>query len=127
MSYKKGMSKAKFKATMRMFWTERWKYERTPEEWVNDLQRTSGVVWSSGSIIDNPTYSPAPWGKRAEDLLFSAVDKLVLERKIFKKQGERMKEMIASEDKENVLVAIQIMAGLKPKKFKIIKVNEEYE
>lgn len=114
MSYKKGLSKTRFKQTMRMFWTERWRYQRTPEEWVESVHTDTGV-WYSGpdrNVIN------APFGRRASDLLFSAVDKLVLERKLLKASGENMKEMIVSPDRENALVAIQIMAALKPKKFK---------
>jgi len=111
MSYKKGLSKSRFKQTMRMFWTERWKYERTPEEWVECLNYKS--TYSS-----ELAWKRFPYGKRATDLLFSALDKLVLERKLTKEQGENLKEMIESPDRENALVAITVMATVKPKKFK---------
>ena len=114
MSYRKGLSKSAYKNKMRMFWTTKWRYQRTPEEWLDaiKLDAINTYLWEA---------------TRNRNLLNDAVDKLVLERKLLDKQGIRMKEMIASPDKENVLLAIQIMAGLKPKKFKIIKVNEEYE
>jgi len=126
MSYKKGMLKAKFKQTMRMFWTERWKYERSVEEWVDSLSGPE-VIWSTptGNVsVHTPHYVSVPLGYRAKDLLFSAIDKLVLERKLLKQQGESLKKMIESPDPENALVAVTIMATLKPRKFKKI-INQE--
>jgi len=116
MSYKKGLSKTRFKASMRMFWTEKWKYEKTPEEWVEAL-KSEPESRRHGSRMIPPGM---PQGKRAEDLLFSAIDKLVLERKLLKEQSKNLKEMLSSPDPENTLVAITIMAALKPKKFKKI-------
>jgi hypothetical protein len=124
MSYKKGMSKARFKATMRMFWTERWKYERTPEEWVQSLSG-SQVWWSTPgtSQAPSPQYI-SPYGSKSSDLLFSALDKLVLEKKLNKLEGENMKKMIAGTP-EDAFIALTIMATLKPKKFKRTPKNTE--
>jgi hypothetical protein len=102
------MNKAKHKKKHSMFWPEGWRYYKTVEEWIDSLY--DGAFSS--------TYQRDVYRDLIKDLLFSAIDQLVLERKILKQQGERMKEMIASPDKENALLAIQIMAGLKPRKFK---------
>lgn len=117
MSYKKGMSKAKFKATMRMFWTERWRYERTVDDWVNSLSGAQ-VVWSTRGIsrVPNPYYI-SPYGSKASDLLFSACDKLVLEKKLTKLEAENLKKMIEGTS-EDAYIAISAMAIMKPKKFK---------
>lgn len=119
MSYKNGMSKTQFKNYMRMFWTEKWRYGRSVEEWVNSLNDK----WSGTSL--GKDIRQTPYGQRAQDMLFSAIDKLVLEKKIFKIQGENLKTMIKSSDRENAILAIQIMHGLKPKKFKKIPKNTE--
>lgn len=114
MSYKRGLSKSRFKDSMRMFWTNKWKYERTPEEWVESLRYDN--IWSSPASLKVPVGTP--YGTRSRDLLSSAIDKLVLEKKMLKDEGERLQEMINSPDLENALVAITIMAQKKPKKFK---------
>jgi len=108
MTYKKGMSKAKFKHSMSNFWPTRWQYSKTVEEWVHALHDGAFSSTQQREVYRN----------LIKDLLFSAIDKLVLERKLLKQQGKNMKEMISSPDPENALVAITIMAALKPKKFK---------
>ena len=123
MSYKKGLSKAKFKQTMRMFWTERWKYERTPEDWVISIHGPH-IRGSNKGVYAQGSKALPPWAGRATDLLFSAIDKLVLERKLLKQQAKNLKEMLSSPDPENALVAVTIMATLKPRKFKKI-INQE--
>ena len=100
------MTKSKYKQSMRMFWTTKWRYERTPEEWVE---------W----ITVVPTYERT----RNKTLIIDAISKLVLEKKITKQESENLNKMIDSPDKENVLLAITIMAQLKPKKFKKITLN----
>jgi hypothetical protein len=111
MTYKKGLSKTKFKNTMRMFWTQRWKYERTPEDWVDSLTQDGIQYWNSsfGALSKHFT----------RDLLEAALDKLVLEKKLDKDQAESLKKMIAGTS-EDAHVALIIMATLKPKKFKKI-------
>lgn len=103
--YKKGMSKTKFKHKMRNFWTLYWKYERTPEMWAEFLYR-EGTGWRN--LNDT---------KLVKDLLEAALDKLVLEKKINKEQCANLLAMIQSSDKENAVVALHVMAQLKPKKF----------
>lgn len=109
MSYKKGLSKTKFKNKMRNFWTDRWKYERTPEDWVDSLTQDGIQYWNSsfGALSKHFT----------KDLLEAALDKLVLEKKLDKDEAENLKKMIAG-TKEDAYLAIIVMAGLKPKKFK---------
>lgn len=104
--YKKGMTKTKFKNKMRNFWTDHWPYERTPETWVEMLYR-EGTGWTN-------LHSK----KKSKDLIESAIDKLVLEKKLTKEKGANVLAMVQSPDKENALVALHIMAQLKPKKFK---------
>ena len=119
--YKKGLTKSKFKQTMRMFWTERWKYERTPEEWVTALNSNSGIVWST--LVKD--IGSMPWGKRVSDLLYSAIDKLILEKKLKKEEGVNLKKMLDGTP-EDAYIAVSAMAVLKPKKFKkIIPKNTE--
>lgn len=121
MSYKKGLSKTRFKHKMRMFWTERWKYERTVGQWVESLTGPQ-VFWSTpggGGNISTPSYSNPPHGRKAKDLLEDALDKLVLEKRLKKDEGENMKKMISGTE-EDAYVAISVMATLKPKKFKKI-------
>lgn len=112
MSYKKGISKSKFKNKMRMFWTQRWKYERTPEEWVDSITEPTHM-WSNSKF----SRSAAPYGKKALDILEDALDKLVLEKKLKKEESANMKKMLAATE-EDAYVAISVMAQLKPKKFK---------
>lgn len=117
MSYKKGMSKEKFKNKMRMFWTERWKYERSVEDWVQAL--TGFVKMNNVSFQPHPMFDniKAPYGRKAKDLLEDALDKLVLEKKLKKDEAQNMKKMISGTE-EDAFIAISIMANLKPKKFK---------
>lgn len=105
----------------RDFWTNKWKYERTPEEWVNII--TDGVWWNSTNPNGSRT-SMKSLGldvSKAKSLLYDAIDKLILEKKLQKKDETRLKEMIDSPDRENAIVAITIMATLKSKKFKQLK------
>lgn len=97
--YKRELSKTQFKHRMRNFWTNRWHYERTPEDWVEKM--------------DNALYRTY-----TQNLLKQALDKLVLEKKIDKEQNKNLLAMIKSSDKENATVALHVMAQLKPKKFK---------
>jgi hypothetical protein len=116
MSYKKGMSKARFKATMRFFWTDHWNYERTPEVWVSIISGEITPVHSKGNFMTNGMSNL--YRNKQKELLESAIDKLVLEKKLTKEKGANVLAMVQSPDKENALVALHIMAQLKPKKFK---------
>jgi 23S rRNA G2069 N7-methylase RlmK/C1962 C5-methylase RlmI len=109
MSYKKGLSKTKFKNAMRMFWTQRWKYERTPDQWVEALKEDGTRYWSSSRFKLSTSFT--------KDLLEDALDKLVLEKKLKKDEAENLKNMLASTE-EDAYLALIVMAGLKPKKFK---------
>lgn len=97
-----GLPQSKYKERLRLFWTREWKYGKTPEEWV--------------SLINKP-YSGALHLK----LVDIALHKLERERKILPQQRMQMWEMLKSPDEENHHLVLHIMAGLKPKKFKIIK------
>jgi hypothetical protein len=112
------MSKTKFKNRMRMFWTQMWKYERTPEQWAAALSgfvKVNNISFMPHPIFDS--HLKAPYGKKAIDLLEDALDKLVLEKKLKKEEAKNMKKMISG-TQEDAFIAISIMANLKPKKFK---------
>jgi len=111
MTYKKGMSKSKFKNKMRNFWTNYWRYERTPQEWVDSIFETT--IWSNRRLAA----SQVPYGGKAIDLLDSALDKLVLEKKLKKEEALNMQKMLLGTE-EDAYLALIVMAGLKPKKFK---------
>lgn len=96
------ISKTKYKESLRWFWIREWKYERTPEEWA--------------ALIDKPYIA----GAKDLRLIQKALDKLEREKKIDNAQKNRLWEMIKSPDQENVVVAITVMATLRPKKFKKI-------
>lgn len=91
---------------MKLFWTKQWRYEKSPEEWVT-------------LINDRRT------GASHMRLILLAVDKLILEKQVTKEHGDNLKKMIESSDEESNLLAITIMASLKPKKFK--KLPKEVE
>lgn len=99
------MTKTKFKHKMRNFWTLHWVYERSPEDWAELVYR-EGTGWINLNTR-----------QKIKDLLESALDKLVLEKKITKEQHANLLAMIQSPDKENAIVALHVMAQLKPKKF----------
>lgn len=108
--YRKGMTKSKYKESMRLFWTKRWKYERTPEDWVNHIN----------GLKDLPSwYSKTHHAQTSKELVFDAIEKLVLEKKFTQEQAENLKKMINA-GTEDQYVALSIMAAAKPKKFKKI-------
>ena len=115
MTYKKGMSKSRFKNKMRNFWTDRWKYEKTPQGWVDSISEGVKIYWSNHDNIGS---------NQAINLLEDALDKLVLEKKLNKLEGENMKKMISGTS-EDAFIALTIMATLKPKKFKRTPKNTE--
>lgn len=118
MAYKKGLTKAKFTSMMRMFWTQKWKYERTPQEWADAVHfKGPQVIWSTPTGVPSPMYQKPPYGIRAVDMLSSAVDKLVLEKKLKKEEGESLKNMLKG-SYDDTYIAVSAMAVLKPKKFK---------
>lgn len=77
-----------------MFWTTQWKYERTPEDWVMHASRR---------------------GSNAKQLLFKAVEKLRLEKLVTAEIRDSLVAMLKSDDKENMLLAVILMAKFKPK------------
>jgi len=113
MTYKKGMSKSKFKNKMRNFWTDRWKYEKTPQGWVDSISKGVKIYWSNHDNIGS---------NQAINLLEDALDKLVLEKKLKKDEAENLKKMIRG-TAEDAYVAVSAMAILKPKKFKQLTIK----
>jgi hypothetical protein len=110
--YKNGLTKSKYKESMRFFWTKRWKYERTPEDWVNHLN--GEVIIGRHSFVTLTTLI-----NNCKTLVWDAVDKLVLEKKFTKEEAVNIKKMLDA-GKEDQYVALSIMAAVKPKKFKKI-------
>lgn len=96
--YKNGMTKSRFKAHLKNFWKNNWTIV-SPMAWVHSLNTSH---WNRVRV----TYK-----------LISAIDKLVLEKKCTKDEGENLKKMLGSEDQENQFLAITVMANLKPKQF----------
>lgn len=109
MTYKKGMSKSRFKNKMRNFWTDKWKYEKTPQQWVEALADDGLQYWNS--TVNHLSHH------FTRDLLEDALDKLVLEKKLTKDEAESLKKMIHG-TAEDAYLALIVMAALKPKKFK---------
>ena len=119
------MSKARYKKRLRDFWKNKWKYIRTPEEWVNIV--TDGVWWHQDHANGSRTSVQALGfdSTKAKSLISDAIDKLILEKKLQKKDEERLKQMIESPDRENAMIAISIMAAVKPKMFKQENTTED--
>ena len=118
--YKNGLSKTQYKNKMRMFWTKRWKYQRTPEEWLDDLFPEG----KEKPLLPKNQYHyvlykrPSSYQKELSmNLLNDAVDKLTLEKKFTKDQSNTVKKMLAS-SKEDAYMALVLMKSAKPKKFK---------
>lgn len=93
------ISNTRYKNGLKLFWIRHWKYERTPEQWVD--------------LIDSRMS-----GAKDIRLLEMALNKLEREKKIDAIEKARLWEMIKSPDRENAIVAVTIMAVLKPRKFK---------
>lgn len=110
--YKKGMSKTKYKESLRMFWTKDWVYEKSIEEWKNGL--TKGFFTERSRQFVSLTTAK----NRYKYIIIRAIDKLVLEKKLTKDAGKNISEMINSPDEESVYTALSILQTLKPKKFK---------
>lgn len=107
------MTKSKYKESMRFFWTKKWKYKRTPEEWVNAINGEppeKGALW----------YSSSWYAALTKDLVCSAIDKLVLEKRFTKDEAVNLKKMLDA-GKEDQYIALSAMASVKPKKFKKIE------
>jgi len=118
--YKNGLSKTQYKNKMRMFWTKKWKYQKTLEEWVDDLfpEETKKANFVTNQHHYVKYKWPSPYEKQiSKDLLNDAVDKLTLEKKFTKDQSDTVKKMLAS-SKEDAYVALVLMKSAKPKKFK---------
>lgn len=106
MTYKKGMTKSKYKAKMRNFWDDRWYHNVSIETWCGLL---TNEKWTSLSQAFNQ--------RRANELIFDAIEKLILEKKLTKDEAETLRNMLRSKDKENVHLAVMIIAKIKPKVF----------
>lgn len=109
--YKNGMTKSKFKESLRFFWTKKWTCKRSPQDWVSIINAKE--IWTIG----NREYAKTINASSTKRILVMAVDKLVLEKKCTKDEGENLKKMLESEDQENQFLAITVMANLKPKQF----------
>jgi hypothetical protein len=105
--YKQGITKSKYKNKMRMFWTEKWHYELTVEVWTNVL--TGKIAPDKNSTFNH---------RKANDLVFGAIEKLILEKKLKKEEADSLRSMLRSQDAENVYIAVSVISRLKPKKFK---------
>jgi hypothetical protein len=53
--------------------------------------------------------------------LNQAIEKLILEKKCTEDEGANIIKMLESPDEENKILAITIMASLKPKQFRDVK------
>ncbi|TXG80322.1 MAG: hypothetical protein E6R13_08320 [Spirochaetes bacterium] len=106
--YKQRLTKSKYKNKMRMFWTEKWHYELGVDMWTDII--TGKVLWTGGG---------GAFGQRkANELMFGAIEKLILEKKLKKEEADSLRNMLRSADPENVYMAISVISRLKPKKFK---------
>lgn len=106
MTYKKGLTKSKYKAKMRNFWYDRWYRNVSIETWSGIL---SGEMWTTSQSFNQ---------RRANELISDAIEKLILEKKLTKDEATSLRNMLRSEDKENVHLAVLAIARLKPKAFK---------
>lgn len=97
------MSRSKHK---KLFWVKNWRHNRTPEQWLENI---------------DPKRSHPRYAIDQRNLLLEGLDKLLSAKKILPDEKINMEKMICSPDHENALVAITIMATLKPNKFKKIK------
>ena len=109
MTYKKGMTKSKYKAKMRNFWDDRWFNNLSIETWCGLLEHKIGVNSIYTTKLANQ--------RRANELIFDAIEKLILEKKLTKDEAETLRNMLRSKDKENVHLAVMIIAKIKPKVF----------
>lgn len=73
------------------------------------MHKDDGIIWSSPVAL---THS------HAKKLLEECLEKLILEKKISKDQAESLKSMSQSEDEENVYLAINAIAAIKPNAFR---------
>lgn len=111
MTYKKGMTKSQYKKRMKDFWTKRWDNKLTVTQWTSLLSRRDDGQYFSFS-------------KTHRNMFMLAINKLVLEKKLNKSSEETVRSMLESSDNENILLAINIIAQLKPKIFKKEPKNE---
>lgn len=92
-------SKQRYKNSLRMFWTTRWKYISL-EQWIEELDNH---LWYKTRILS---------------ILSDGLYKLVLEKKLEEDKVHNLLQMLQSPDKENVYMGLSIMQKLRPKKFK---------
>lgn len=105
MTYKKGLTKSRYKAKMRNFWHDRWYNNVSISTWCGIL---SGEMWTTSMSFNQ---------RKANELIFDAIEKLILEKKLSKDEAANLRSMLRSEDKENVHLAVMVIARLKPKAF----------
>jgi len=99
---KKQVSKSRFKAYLKNFWKDTWEI-KSPMYWVHAL-------------------NTAKWNKtRIMYKLNQAIEKLILEKKCTEDEGANIIKMLESPDEENKILAISIMASLKPKQFRNVE------
>ena len=119
MTYKKGMTKSKYKAKMRNFWDDRWYHNVSIETWCGLLtnekltMQLCGQVWTSSQAFNQRRANELIFN----ELIFDAIEKLILEKKLTKDEAETLRNMLRSKDKENVHLAVMIIAKIKPKVF----------
>jgi len=110
-----GITKSKYKQSMRLFWTKRWKYERTPDDWVallnGDLPESYKRRHHWLSVASIQSFN--------KGILHEAIEKLILEKKISKEEAISLKSMLDG-CREDQYIAVSAMAAVKPKKFKKI-------
>jgi len=99
---KKQVSKSRFKAYLKNFWKDVWQIQ-SPMYWVHALNTTK---WNKTRIMYK---------------LNQAVEKIVLEKKCTEEEGANIIKMLESPDEENKILAISIMASLKPKQFRNVE------
>lgn len=93
------------KKRLHNFWKKKWVPGRSVDIWISLL-------------ITRPEYYYHHSNRSStKHLIKEGILKLFLERKIDLNQMQRMKDMIDSEDPENVTLAINIMYNLSPKNF----------
>lgn len=107
----KGMTKKKYTNKMRFFWTKQWRYQLTPDDWLRYIQKINGADYHKDKSL-------MLYAIESMDLLLTEVSKMRLESTINKEQSLRISQMLLSPDLDNKMVALTIMAQLKPKKFK---------
>lgn len=100
------MTKTRYKNYMKKFWSKRW-YYRTVEQWTDAILQRKFVYNLTGLT-----------SQKANELIFECIEKLILEKKINKAQGESIKSMLRSQDEESVYLGVLTIKSIKPKHFR---------